>query len=166
LVGKTKFEALVKEIGEDENEDKEDEEDQHQDYLTKQLMVKNANHRPTEDKKLLLSQNDINKTQIDNELKKSLHRHSINSEHEEFLHPNMRESLVEKRVGDVEKKKKKKFNTCKSCFRRFDELIMKPILIHNYDKVIQGKKDEFMELFLVEGEEWEETYAKSGEEGV
>jgi len=43
---------------------------------------------------------------------------------------------------------------------------MKPILIHNYDKVLQGKKDEFMELFLVDGEDWEEAYAKSGEVGV
>lgn len=92
LVGKTKFEALVKEIGE-ENED--DEEDKHQDYLTEQLIVKNANHRPTEEKKLILPSTDINKTSDQEKKKSPGHRHSINSEHEEFLHPNMRESIIE-----------------------------------------------------------------------
>jgi hypothetical protein len=95
-----------------------------------------------------------------------LHRGSINSEHEEFLHPNMKNSILEQRASVTLEQKRKKFNTCKSCFRRFDELIVKPILIHNYDKILQSKKDEFLELFMTDAEDWEDAYAKQGEEGV
>ena len=44
--------------------------------------------------------------------------------------------------------RRKNFNSCKNCFRRFDELIMKPIFIHRYDKELANKKAEFMEMFL------------------
>jgi hypothetical protein len=43
--------------------------------------------------------------------------------------------------------KKTKFNSCKSCCRRFDELIMKPVFIHNYDKELLKKREEFLDLF-------------------
>ena len=87
--------------------------------------------------------------------------HSVNSEHEAFLHPNrMRSSEAEKR-GEARsasyfEKRKKKFNTCKSCFRRFDELILKPLLIHNYDRVLQAKKNEFMMLVMPDWQEQED----------
>jgi hypothetical protein len=69
----------------------------------------------------------------------------LNSEHEEFLHPNLKASIVGvtpqpdlegRSPSAILNEKKRKFNTCKSCFRRFDELILKPILIHNYDKIL------------------------------
>ena len=37
---------------------------------------------------------------------------------------------------------------------------MKPFLIRNYDKVLQGKKDEFLELFMQEADVWEKLYVK------
>lgn len=84
--------------------------------------------------------------------------HSVNSEHEAFLHPNMMRSSEAEKRGEARsdsyfEKRKKKFNTCKSCFRRFDELILKPILIHNYDRVLQAKKNEFMMLVMPDWQE-------------
>ena len=96
---------------------------------------------------------------------------SINSEHEAFLHPNMmRGSETEKR-GEARsasyfEKRKKKFNTCKACFRRFDELILKPILIHNYDKVLQAKKNEFMMLVMPDWQEQQEAEQEKADEVV
>lgn len=86
-------------------------------------------------------------------------RGSINSEHEEFLHPNMmRESMVDERQSA--RARRKQFGSCKNCFRRFDEWILRPLLIYNYDKELVHKKDEFMELFLNEAEVWEKLYVK------
>jgi hypothetical protein len=44
--------------------------------------------------------------------------------------------------------RRKNFNSCKNCFSRFDELIMKPLFIYRYDKELVNKKAEFMEMFL------------------
>lgn len=108
-----------------------------------------------------------------NTMKRSDTRTSLNSEHEEFLHPNLKASVVRttpaadlegRSASDIQKEKKRKFNTCKSCFKRFDELILKPILIHNYDKILQNKRAEFVELFMGEGDVWEEVYANKDEE--
>ena len=44
--------------------------------------------------------------------------------------------------------RRKNFNSCKNCFRRFDELIMKPFFIYRYDRELVNKKAEFMEMFL------------------
>ena len=44
--------------------------------------------------------------------------------------------------------KRKRFNSCKECFRRFDELIMKPFFIYRYDKELISKKADFMDMFL------------------
>ena len=43
--------------------------------------------------------------------------------------------------------RRKEFSSCKNCFKRFDELIMRPFFIYNYDKELLLKKDEFLDLF-------------------
>lgn len=67
---------------------------------------------------------------------------------EEFLHPNMRNSGAGEKLRESMGTRRKNFNSCKNCFRRFDELIMKPIFIHKYDRELVNKKAEFMEMFL------------------
>lgn len=68
--------------------------------------------------------------------------------HEEFLHPNaMRDSQFDKNRQSMNTRRKD-FNSCKNCFRRFDELIMKPFFIYRYDRELVNKKAEFMEMFL------------------
>ena len=93
-------------------------------------------------------------------------------EHEEFLHPNMRKDsqatadnfMTKGANGDrlthsqYVKERKKRFNSCASCLKRFDDLIMKPIMIYRYDQELIKKKDEFLELFMKEGEMWEKLY--------
>ncbi len=37
---------------------------------------------------------------------------------------------------------------------------MKPFFIHNYEKELIDKKEEFMELFMKEGDIWEKMYAE------
>jgi hypothetical protein len=49
-------------------------------------------------------------------------------------------------------RKKKEFNSCKSCCKRFDDLILRPWLIYNYDKELLDKKDEFMDIFMNQGD--------------
>lgn len=95
----------------------------------------------------------INKTADqtkDKEKKSSRSKGSVNEtvdHYEEFLHPNMmRESGIHNRESMTTRRKN--FNSCKNCFRRFDELIMKPIFIHKYDRELVNKKAEFMEMFL------------------
>ena len=82
--------------------------------------------------------------------------------YEEFLHPNMmRETQM---LGENTRlsmtSRRKNFNSCKNCFRRFDELIMKPLFIHKYDRELVNKKAEFMEMFLQEADVWEKAYVK------
>ena len=36
---------------------------------------------------------------------------------------------------------------------------MRPIFIYHYNEGITKKKDEFMELFMRDGEKWEKLYA-------
>jgi hypothetical protein len=68
--------------------------------------------------------------------------------YEEFLHPNMmRETQINNNRLSMTSRRKN-FNSCKNCFRRFDELIMKPLFIHKYDRELVNKKAEFMEMFL------------------
>ena len=50
---------------------------------------------------------------------------------------------------------KKKKKTCKTYFRIFDQMIMKPLLIHNYQKVLQAKKNEFLMLIIPDEQEVE-----------
>lgn len=58
------------------------------------------------------------------------------------------------------KERSKKFNSCASCFKRFDDLIMRPLLIYNYERELLAKKEDFMEMFMKEGELWEKLYLK------
>lgn len=58
------------------------------------------------------------------------------------------------------KDRKKNFNSCTSCFKRFDDLIMRPWLIHNYEQELINKKEEFLEMFMKEGDLWEKIYLK------
>ena len=89
-------------------------------------------------------------------------------EFEEFLHPNaMRESEYDKdrkaqklSRSQFIKQRKEKLNSIGSCFKRFDDLIMRPFLIYNYEHELLSKKDEFMELFMKEGDLWEKMYLK------
>lgn len=88
-------------------------------------------------------------------------------EYEEFLHPNaMRDSnyghdtLLAKPMSKSQfvRERKKKFNSCAACFKRFDDLIMRPLLIFNYEQELISKKEEFMELFMKEGDLWEKMF--------
>ena len=54
--------------------------------------------------------------------------------------------------------RRKNFNSCKNCFRRFDELIMKPVFIHQYDREIFKKKAEFREILTKEVKVLEEAH--------
>lgn len=89
------------------------------------------------------------------------------TEHEEFLHPNaMRNSEYvtndhrHMTKSEFVKMRRKKFNSCASCFKRFDDLIMRPMLIHNFEAELLSKKEDFLELFMKEGDLWEKLYAK------
>lgn len=71
----------------------------------------------------------------------------------------MRVTMAAEREESLSMKtRRKKFHSCKSCFNRFDELIMRPFLIHNYDKELISKKDQFLELFMMEADTWEKAY--------
>ena len=78
---------------------------------------------------------------------------------EEFLHPNLRNSKANE-VRETIETRRKNFNSCKNCFRRFDELIMKPLFIYKYDRELVNKKAEFMEMFMHEADVWEKAYIK------
>ena len=71
----------------------------------------------------------------------------------------MRETEIEKKRETLETRRRN-FNSCKNCFRRFDELIMKPFFIYKYDRELVNKKAEFMEMFLQEADNWEKAYVK------
>ena len=95
----------------------------------------------------------INKTVEKSKDKKSdSKKGSVNDSldhHEEFLHPNMmRETQMIDKSRLSMTTRRKNFNSCKNCFSRFDELIMKPLFIYRYDKELVNKKAEFMEMFL------------------
>lgn len=92
------------------------------------------------------------------------------SEYEEFLHPNAMKSSEYQKTPEGQrqymsksqfiKQRRKKFNSCASCFKRFDDLIMRPLLIHNYEPELMTKKEDFLELFMKEGDLWEKLYLK------
>ena len=37
---------------------------------------------------------------------------------------------------------------------------MKPWLIHNYDKVLLSRREEFFDMFKKDGENWEKTFVE------
>jgi hypothetical protein len=64
------------------------------------------------------------------------------------LHPN-----EERKHG------KRVYRGCAKYLNRFDELIMKPIFIYNYEKNMQKKSKEFFTLFMKQGKLIEEEFA-------
>lgn len=91
--------------------------------------------------------------------------------HEEQIHPNaMKSSEYDDNMSpkiqmsghltksEMQRERSKKFNSCKSCMKRFDTYLMKPFFIHNYDKELIDKREEFMQLFMKEGDVWEKMY--------
>lgn len=81
-------------------------------------------------------------------------------EHEEFRHPNLDVSNDENnktltKSGFQRLKKKYSKNTCGNYFRRFDKFIMRPIFIYHYNEGATKRKDEFIELFMNNGDKLE-----------
>ena len=54
--------------------------------------------------------------------------------------------------------RQRKFNSCKSCLKRFDDLVMRPFMIYKYENELIAKKEEFLDLFMKEGDVWEKIY--------
>ena len=93
---------------------------------------------------------------------------STESRYEPLLHENERESLNSRTAknegeepGDCfqragEKKKKK----CSDYLIRFDKLIMRPILIHKYEKDKTARAQEFYDMFNDQGDEVRKLYTK------
>ena len=89
----------------------------------------------------------------------------LHSEHEQFIHPNaMKASEYE---ADMQKPltrsqfvrdRQRKFNSCKTCLKRFDDFVMRPFMIYKYENELISKKEEFLELFMKEGDLWEKIY--------
>ena len=52
--------------------------------------------------------------------------------------------------GDVKVKTKRK-TSCADYFKRFDQLILRPLLIHKYEKDKEARTKEFYEMFHEEG---------------
>lgn len=58
----------------------------------------------------------------------------------------------------VFRRKSRAQNSCTRYFQRFDDVIMRPIFIYNYEADMIRRKDEFMELFQKDGQKWEQLY--------
>ena len=83
---------------------------------------------------------------------------SIESEHEEFLHPNLvastqtgMQNAIHSQLLAEKKLKKAKKNAFYRYFEKFDEHYMKKIFIYKYNPVKAKNKDEFIEMFEKEG---------------
>jgi hypothetical protein len=137
-----------------------------------QNLMEEMESRMNKDEELDGSKGGINKTKNLDEKKTSTSQdlanrgsvnHEDNDHYEEFLHPNMRLSVKEDKNAkrrESTNTRRKRFNSCKACFKRFDELIMKPFFIYRYDKELVSKKADFMDLFLQEAEHLEEAFVK------
>lgn len=51
----------------------------------------------------------------------------------------------------IEDEKPKKKTSCADYFKRFDQLILRPLLIHKYEKDKEARTKEFYEMFQEEG---------------
>ena len=60
-------------------------------------------------------------------------------------------------------RKKKERNSCAAYLKRFDTLIMRPLFIYEYQMQMLKKKDEFLEMFMKEGDLWEKIYSRNQE---
>ena len=55
-------------------------------------------------------------------------------------------------------KKNSKKNTCGDYIKRLDQLILRPLLIHKYEKDRETRAREFYEMFQEEGEQMKKLY--------
>ena len=69
-----------------------------------------------------------------------MHKNSVNSEHEAFLHPNMLGTSFDQ---SMHKSGRMSF---KHWIRHIDEKYLKPFFIYNYQAVKKEKKEEFIKL--------------------
>ena len=44
--------------------------------------------------------------------------------------------------------------------KRLDSMIIKPLLVYKYDKDVHKRKQEFMELFMKQGDKLEDMFIK------
>ena len=57
-------------------------------------------------------------------------------------------------------RKKKEKGTCAQYIKRFDQLILRPLLIHKFEKDKEARAKEFYEMFLDHGDEVRKMYQK------
>jgi hypothetical protein len=76
-----------------------------------------------------------------------------------ILHPNEENSQDGNDKSAVTGQKKEK-GKCRAYFARFDTLVIKPLLIYKYDKDLHKKKQEFIELFMRDGERIQEAFVR------
>jgi len=88
--------------------------------------------------------------------------HDVKSVYEEFKHPNLLSNsettnllAQSKQTGE---KKQAKPVKCRMLFKRLDEFVLKPLLIHRYEYETYNKKEEFFENFINNGNHWENLY--------
>lgn len=93
--------------------------------------------------------------------------------YEEIIHPNAEQEDAGAGAGegdnnsDIHKAesainrghKKHRYKGCAKYLHRFDEMIMKPLFIYNYERKQQKKSQEFFRLFQAGGDEIEKDYA-------
>lgn len=70
-----------------------------------------------------------------------------------MLHPNQEQAEIDKKT-----KSKRYYTGCSKYLHRFDELIMKPLFIYNYERNMQKKSKEFFNLFMKQGANIEQGY--------
>jgi hypothetical protein len=81
------------------------------------------------------------------------------SDYEHMLHPNEEKPQDEASVTQAHHQRR--YRGCAKYLHRFDELIMKPIFIHKYEKHMEKKSTDFFELFMKQGQEIEKEFKKA-----
>lgn len=56
--------------------------------------------------------------------------------------------------------RQRKMGECMKCMRRMDEFALKPFFIHRYEKEKMKFEDQYLDLFMRDGEKMEEQYIK------
>ena len=80
-----------------------------------------------------------------------------------MLHYNEQEESQHSKQGDESENgsknaKKKKKTTCADYMKRFDQLILRPILIHKYEKDKESRAKDFYEMLAHEGNAMKKFY--------
>lgn len=78
----------------------------------------------------------------------------VPSFHEMLIHPNFEDNEASMAAG-----RPKKHETCVDYFKKFDEQILKPILIYKYSKERKEKQFELYEVMKNKGQNIEKLYA-------